>query len=168
MAELPPCCQTGEDLAGDIVTYMTENTEDYVLGVSLPRGRSPREKDTDDLIKIGEEEFFNFLSKARPEFEAVAKTVRDFESGAVDTDALGVASLVPTCRPSARRHCCSPRPTLRVVAGAVNEAMNATTRPARCGMGTRYRPSTSRRRRGCSRRWAPSPTRAPRTPATRR
>lgn len=72
---------------------MTENAEDYVPGASLPRRPQPREKDTDDLIRIGEEEFFNFLSKARPEFEAVAKTVRDFESGAVDTDALGVASL---------------------------------------------------------------------------
>lgn len=94
----------------------------FVLGASLPRGRSPREKGTDDLVKIGEE-FFDFLSKARPEFETIAKTVRDFESGVVDLDALGVASLGAFMSAERRKTLLLSTTTLRVIAGAVNEAM---------------------------------------------
>lgn len=94
----------------------------YVLGASLPRGRSPRDRDTDDLAKIGKE-FFDFLSKARPEFEAVAKTVRAFEAGEVDTDALGMSSLGAYMAAERKKTLLLSTTTLRVIAGAVHAAM---------------------------------------------
>lgn len=88
----------------------------YVLGTTLPRGRSPRDKDTDELTMLGTH-FFDFLSESRPEFEEVANIVRSLQANG-DLKALGARMGVER-----KKTLLLSTTTLRVIAGAVHIAM---------------------------------------------
>lgn len=86
----------------------------YVLGKSLPRGRSPRDREVSELIEFGTE-LFDTLSAARPEFGRVreeALTIEDpRERGAFMSRERKATLLLSTT-------------TLRVIAGALHQAMD--------------------------------------------
>jgi len=89
----------------------------YVLGTTLPRGRSPRDKDTDELIKLGTE-FFDLLTAARSEYKGVADQVR-----ALHGEEDGEAALGSYMAAERKKTLLLSTTTLRVIAGAVHVAM---------------------------------------------
>lgn len=89
----------------------------YVLGTTLPRGRSPRDKETDELVALGTK-FFDTLSAARPEFGTVAEQVRQLNAEDGDPKALGTYMSEQR-----KATILLSTTTLRVIAGAMHEAM---------------------------------------------
>lgn len=89
----------------------------YVLGTTLPRGRSPRDKDTEELVKLGSQ-FFDFLSASRSEYETVATTVRTFQAEEDGAKPLGTYMAAER-----KKTLLLSTTTLRVIAGAIHEAM---------------------------------------------
>lgn len=89
----------------------------YVLGTTLPRGRSPRGRDVDELVDSGRE-FFNLLAAARDEYTTVADTARDYLSEP-EGDKL-VGNYMASER---KKTLLLSTTTLRVIAGAVHVAM---------------------------------------------
>lgn len=89
----------------------------YVLGTTLPRGRSPRGKETEELVELGRT-FLDLLAKARSEYTTVADTARDLLA---DEDG---EKLVGTFMSQERKKTLLlSTTTLRVIAGAVHLAM---------------------------------------------
>ena len=84
----------------------------YDLGMVLPRGRSPKAKSVEELVSLGTE-LFNLVGSARPEF----KDVKDAIANADPND------LGETMRGKRRSTLLLSTTTLRVIAGALNEAM---------------------------------------------
>ena len=86
----------------------------YVLGPTLPRGRSPRDKSAEELYEIGDR-LYGVLADARDEFRVVAEGAKD-----VAEDEKALAALMATER---RKTLLLSTTTLRVVAGALHVAM---------------------------------------------
>lgn len=91
----------------------------YVLGTTLPRGRSPRDKSVEELTKLGQE-FFDLLSAARPEYLEVATTAADLL--AEDPSGKKAGAFMATQR---KQTLLLSTTTLRVIAGAVHTAMDS-------------------------------------------
>lgn len=84
----------------------------YDLGMVLPRGRSPKSKDVPTLVALGTE-LFDLINAARPEFQ-------DIKDKLAHADPGELADLMRTER---RKTLLFSTTTLRVIAGALNEAM---------------------------------------------
>jgi len=99
----------------------------YVLGTTLPRGRSPRDREVYELVDLGQG-FFDLLAAARDEYTTVATAGRaclDQPDGDKLMGAYMAAQRKTTLLLSTT--------TLRVIAGAVHLAMkrDGETDPAR-------------------------------------
>jgi len=89
----------------------------YVLGTTLPRGRSPRGKDTDELVVLGTQ-FLDLLASARSEYTEVADTARDLLA-----EEDGVKLVGNYMSKERKQTLLLSTTTLRVIAGAVHVAM---------------------------------------------
>lgn len=89
----------------------------YTLGTTLPRGRSPRGKDTDELVEAGTA-FFDLLAAARAEYTTVADTVRDLLN-----DEDGEQEVGKYMAAERKKSLLLSTTTLRVIAGAVHLAV---------------------------------------------
>ena len=87
----------------------------FDLGMILPRGRSPKDKTPDELVEIGND-LFDLIYAARPEYREVRDFVENSEPGREQTDHIKVLR---------RKTLLLSTTTLRVVAGALHEAMKA-------------------------------------------
>jgi DNA sulfur modification protein DndB len=85
----------------------------YDLGMVLPRGRSPKTKGVPELVKIGTE-LFDLVGSARPEFKYIRELTDSVEPGKGLGDAMKLMRKTTLLLSTT---------TLRVVAGALNEAM---------------------------------------------
>lgn len=85
----------------------------YDLGMVLPRGRSPKTKDVPSLIEIGTE-LFDLINNARPEFREIKAQLATKEPGKEQGELMKVER---------RKTLLFSTTTLRVIAGALNEAM---------------------------------------------
>ena len=99
----------------------------YALGTNLPRGRSPRDKSTEQLVLLGTE-FLNLLSAARSEYGDIAKIADDLFSQA-DGLKLG-GDYMSKAR---KETLLLSTTTLRVIAGAVHIAMERDEKKAGLG-----------------------------------
>lgn len=91
----------------------------FVLGKQLPRGRSPRDRDKDELIVLGTQ-LFDVIAAARPELDGVRKDLEDLKAESDDPKVIG-----RHMRDLRRSTLLLSTTTLRVIAGALNEAMTA-------------------------------------------
>jgi len=85
----------------------------YDLGMVLPRGRSPKNKDVPSLVEIGDE-LFDLINDARPEFREIKAQLAAKEPGKEQGELMKVER---------RKTLLFSTTTLRVIAGALNEAM---------------------------------------------
>ena len=89
----------------------------YVLGTTLPRGRSPRDKGVKELTARGGQ-LFDLLSAARGEYTVIAEQARSYPS-----DATGLKELGTYMGVERKKTLLLSTTTLRVIAGALNSAM---------------------------------------------
>ncbi|ARK03861.1 hypothetical protein B8281_03050 [Cellulosimicrobium sp. TH-20] len=87
----------------------------FDLGMVLPRGRSPKDKSKEELVAIGNT-LFDTIDAAFPEFEEIKQKL------AATEDAKEKADIMKGAR---RRTILFSTTTLRVIAGALHEAMKA-------------------------------------------
>jgi DGQHR domain-containing protein len=85
----------------------------YDLGMVLPRGRSPKDKSVDTLVEIGTR-MFDLIGSARPEYAEVRNIITKSEPGRE----LGAAM-----KEHRKSTLLLSTTTLRVIAGALNDAM---------------------------------------------
>jgi len=85
----------------------------YDLGMVLPRGRSPKAKDVPTLIELGDE-LFDLIDGARSEFQDIKDQLATAEPGKEQAELM---------RSERRKTLLFSTTTLRVIAGALNEAM---------------------------------------------
>lgn len=89
----------------------------YVLGTTLPRGRSPRDKEVSELTAAGTE-LFDVLQAARPEY-AETRTIAQAHDGTATADKV-IGSMMTEQR---KKTLLLSTTTLRVIAGALHVAM---------------------------------------------
>ena len=85
----------------------------YDLGMVLPRGRSPKDKTEDELVAIGTQ-LFDVISSARPEYREIRDLVESAEPG---------RELSAEIKRLRKKTLLLSTTTLRVIAGALNDAM---------------------------------------------
>lgn len=85
----------------------------FDLGMVLPRGRSPKDKSEEQLIEIGTR-LFDVVSAARPEYAEVRDVINTTEPG---------KELSTAMQAERKKTILLSTTTLRVIAGALHEAM---------------------------------------------
>lgn len=85
----------------------------FDLGMVLPRGRSPKTRDVPTLVATGTR-LFNLIDTARPEYQQVKDALAATEPGKEQADLM---------KGERKKTLLLSTTTLRVIAGALNEAM---------------------------------------------
>lgn len=86
----------------------------FDLGMILPRGRSPKEKSDEELFQIGMD-LFDLIAAARPEFQDARDALKAAGSEAEKKEVM---------KKFRRESLLASTTTLRVIAGALHEAMD--------------------------------------------
>lgn len=108
-------CLTTTDAKIFSLAGVFDGLKRFDLGMVLPRGRSPKTKTKDELVAIGNT-LFDTIDAAFPEFTDVKKELANTE------DPKEKAEIMRAAR---RRTILFSTTTLRVIAGALHEAMKA-------------------------------------------